>query len=149
MAAVHYMDAREAGCSRAELPQLQPARNHPPMTPASNHDLPAGEKHFGFLEIAVLILSFHVLGAHFAQVVFQLPPEVNVLLDRIDFIVCFVFFADFCVRFHRASSKVAFMKWGWIDLISSIPTVDILRWGRLVRNQCAPAGTLTWMMIMM
>jgi len=25
------------------------------------------------------------------------------------------------------------MKWGWIDLISSIPTIDILRWGRLVR----------------
>ena len=24
------------------------------------------------------------------------------------------------------------MKWGWIDLISSIPTIDILRWGRLV-----------------
>jgi voltage-gated potassium channel len=25
------------------------------------------------------------------------------------------------------------MKWGWIDLLSSIPVVDPLRWGRLVR----------------
>jgi voltage-gated potassium channel len=25
------------------------------------------------------------------------------------------------------------MRWGWIDLISSIPAVDFLRWGRLVR----------------
>jgi voltage-gated potassium channel len=103
------------------------------MKPASDHDLPAGEKHFGFLEIAVLLLSVQVLGAHFAQAAFHLPAELNVLLNRIDFLVCFVFFADFCVRFRRAPAKAAFMKWGWIDLVSSIPTVDALRWGRLVR----------------
>ena len=110
------------------------------MKPASDLDLPEGEKYFGFLEIAVLILSVHVLGARFAQTAFHLPAEVNVFLNRIDFLVCFVFFADFCVRFHRAPSKAAFMKWGWIDLISSIPTIDALRstndalrWGRLVR----------------
>jgi voltage-gated potassium channel len=26
-----------------------------------------------------------------------------------------------------------FLKWGWIDLIASIPNLDILRWGRLIR----------------
>ncbi len=103
------------------------------MKTASDHDLPAGEKHFGFLEIAVLILSVHVLGAHFAQAAFTLPAKVNLILNRIDFFVCIVFFADFCVRFHRAPSKAAFMKWGWIDLLSSIPTIDALRWGRLAR----------------
>jgi voltage-gated potassium channel len=25
------------------------------------------------------------------------------------------------------------MKWGWVDLISSIPMLDIFRWGRIVR----------------
>jgi len=103
------------------------------MKTASDHELPAGEKHFGFLEIAVLILSIHVLGAHFTQAAFTLPPKVNLILNRIDFFVCFVFFADFCVRFYRAPSKAAFMKWGWIDLLSSIPTIDALRWGRLAR----------------
>ncbi|MDB6026880.1 MAG: Ion transport 2 domain protein [Verrucomicrobiales bacterium] len=37
------------------------------------------------------------------------------------------------VRFRRADSKVEFMKWGWIDLIASIPNIEILRWGRMLR----------------
>jgi voltage-gated potassium channel len=28
---------------------------------------------------------------------------------------------------------MSFLKWGWIDLVSSIPMFDFLRWGRLVR----------------
>ena len=87
----------------------------------------------GLLEIAVLVLSVYVLGALLAQIVFHVPPEVSLLLDRIDAFVCVVFLADFAVRFRRAPSKLAFMKWGWIDLISSIPAYDFLRWGRMVR----------------
>jgi voltage-gated potassium channel len=89
--------------------------------------------HLGFLEIMVLVLSVYVLGALLFQTAFQLSPEVNVLLDRIDFLVCLVFLTDFCIRFRRAQSKLAFFKWGWIDLVSSIPAFDFLRWGRLVR----------------
>jgi len=40
---------------------------------------------------------------------------------------------DFCIRFYHAESKLKFMKWGWIDLISSIPMFDFLRVGRLFR----------------
>ena len=32
-----------------------------------------------------------------------------------------------------AKSKLGYMKWGWIDLLSSIPAVSFLRWGRFVR----------------
>ena len=67
------------------------------------------------------------------QTAFHLSPEVNVLIDRIDFLVCVVFLADFCIRLGRAPSKLSFLKWGWIDLVSSIPAFDFLRWGRLVR----------------
>jgi voltage-gated potassium channel len=88
---------------------------------------------FGILEIAVLVLSLYVLGALLVQTIFRLSPEVVLLLDRIDTFVCLVFFVDFVVRFRRAPSKRAFMKWGWIDLISSIPTLEFLRWGRMVR----------------
>ena len=87
----------------------------------------------GFLEITVLVLSVYVLGALLFQTAFHLSPEVDVLLDRIDFLVCVVFLADFCIRLRRAPSKLAFLKWGWIDLVSSIPAFDFLRWGRLVR----------------
>src|SRR6185369_7464680 len=53
--------------------------------------------------------------------------------DRIDFVICLIFIYDFSVRLYRADSKTSFLKWGWIDLVSSIPMFDFLRWGRLVR----------------
>lgn len=87
----------------------------------------------GLLEIAMLILSVYVLGALLVQTVFHVPPEVSLLLDRVDTFVCVIFLADFAVRFRRAPSKLGFMKWGWIDLLSSIPAYDFLRWGRMVR----------------
>ena len=103
------------------------------MKPSPDIATPDEMRRIGFLEIAVLVLSVYVLGALLAQIVFHVPPEVSLLLDRIDAFVCVVFLADFAVRFRRAPSKLAFMKWGWIDLISSIPAYDFLRWGRMVR----------------
>lgn len=88
---------------------------------------------FGFLDITVLVLSVYVFGALLAQTAFLLSPEVNGLLDLIDFLACIVFLVDLCIRFRRASSKLAFLKWGWVDLVSSIPVFDFLRWGRLIR----------------
>ena len=32
-----------------------------------------------------------------------------------------------------AERKLAYLKWGWIDLISSIPMLDFVRWGRIAR----------------
>jgi voltage-gated potassium channel len=101
---------------------------------ATEQNEPSQEQpRIGFLEISVLVLSVYVLGALLVQTLFPLAPEVSALLDRIDFFVCIVFLTEFCVRFHRAPSKLRFMRWGWIDLISSIPLLDALRWGRLVR----------------
>ena len=37
------------------------------------------------------------------------------------------------VQFQRAPSKWRFLKWGWIDLLASVPQVDALRWGRAFR----------------
>ena len=103
------------------------------MKPSSDNETPSDLPRVGLLEIAVLVLSVYVLGALLAQTVFHVPPEVNLLLDRIDTFVCVIFLADFAVRSRRAPSKLAFMKWGWIDLVSSIPAYDFLRWGRIVR----------------
>lgn len=95
---------------------------------------PANEpKRLGFLDLAVLVLSIYVLAALFAETCFALPPAVSVLLQRIDLAVCLFFLADFAIRFRRAPSKRAFLRWGWIDLLASIPAYDLLRWGRLVR----------------
>ncbi len=55
------------------------------------------------------------------------------LLNDIDFGICAIFFIEFSIRFKKADDKLEFMKWGWIDLLSSIPMFDFLRVGRLLR----------------
>jgi len=84
-------------------------------------------------QITLLIFTLIVLGALAADTIGQLPQQVSVLVHWVDTIACAVFFADFCVRFSRAKSKSTFMKWGWIDLLASVPYIPWLRYGRLVR----------------
>lgn len=87
----------------------------------------------GPFQLVLLVLSLVVLGALVADTFLHLPPEVSRILHVVDAAVCVVFLADFALRFRAAPSKLAFMKWGWIDLLASIPVVDSLRWGRTVR----------------
>jgi voltage-gated potassium channel len=93
----------------------------------------SGEAKLSLLNILVIILSIYVLGALLIDTAFKLPPETSVLLNYIDNAICLVFFLDFAVRFYQAESKLHFMKWGWIDLLASIPMVGFLRAGRLLR----------------
>lgn len=87
----------------------------------------------GPLQLLVLILSLYVLVALLLESLFPLGEEAKSILHAIDFGVCLVFMTDFFVRFHKAPSKLVFMKWGWIDFLSSIPVLDSFRVGRLVR----------------
>ena len=90
-------------------------------------------KEIGVFQLLVLALSLVVLGALAANTAFQLPPEISRVLKVIDGVICVIFLIDFMVRFRQARSKLEFLKWGWIDLVASIPYVPILRVGRLVR----------------
>jgi len=87
----------------------------------------------GFLNLLIVILSIYVLLSLLVDTFFKLPIEISKLLFTIDNGICLVFLLDFFIRFFRADNKLKFMKWGWIDLVSSIPSVDILRAGRLIR----------------
>lgn len=87
----------------------------------------------GFLNILILVLSMYVLIALMIDTFIKLPPEVSRILILIDNIICGVFLFDFAKRFYQSDNKLKFMKWGWIDLISSIPTLDFMRAGRALR----------------
>lgn len=87
----------------------------------------------GFLNILILVLSIYVLLALMIDTFIKLPHEVSRMLTLIDDIICGVFLFDFGQRLYRAENKWAFMKWGWIDLISSIPTLEYMRVGRTLR----------------
>jgi voltage-gated potassium channel len=91
------------------------------------------ENKLGFLNLMVLILSVYVLIALIVDTVVQLPPEIARILNFVDNGICVFFILEFSVRFYRAEDKLSFMKWGWIDLLSSIPNVDFLRAGRTLR----------------
>jgi voltage-gated potassium channel len=86
-----------------------------------------------FFQVLILVLSIYVLVTLFIQAALPLSSETILLIERIDFVICLIFISDFFIRLYRAESKLLFLKWGWIDLVSSIPMFDVLRWGRLVR----------------
>ncbi|HYB99003.1 MAG TPA: ion transporter [Candidatus Limnocylindrales bacterium] len=85
-------------------------------------------------QIFMLLLCLYALATLTAQTVFHLDSTTRVVLDHADNAVCAIFLLDFLASFKRAENRVQYMyTWGWIDLLSSIPTVDIARWGRVAR----------------
>jgi voltage-gated potassium channel len=98
----------------------------------------ASESRGGFtgsigFQIFMLGLSVYAVVALLIDLVVKLPPHASRMIQYFDFVVCGLFLLDFAVQFYRAESKLQYMKTGWIDLLASIPTVDVLRWGRLLR----------------
>ena len=83
--------------------------------------------------ILIVILSIYVISALLIDAFVRLPPEMSKLLHEIDYVICVIFFIDFLHRFFTAKSKLKYMKWGWIDLISSIPVMDVFLAGRMFR----------------
>ncbi|MFA0435699.1 ion transporter [Vibrio breoganii] len=99
------------------------------MPKSKRHD---AKHELGPLQFVTLILSVYVLIALFVENAFTLDSDTYELLAMIDTMVCMVFLVDFFQRFYRAPNKLHYMKWGWIDLLSSIPLVDALRYGCFV-----------------
>ncbi len=82
----------------------------------------------------MLILSVLALVTLAVEAVFPLDQNARTVLGFADAVVCGLFFIDFLVSLYRAESRKKYLlTWGWLDLVSSIPTLDILRWGRLAR----------------
>lgn len=89
---------------------------------------------FGPYQLFMLGLCVYVLAALAVQTLVVLDPDTNRILDVADFAICMVFFADFLRSLIVAPNRLQYMvRWGWIDLLSSIPAIDIFRWGRAAR----------------
>ncbi len=94
---------------------------------------PNDTEKLGFLNLLIIVLSIYVLLALLVDTFFKLPPQVSRVLNMADNAICVVFLLDFSMRLYRAPDKLKFMQWGWIDLVSSIPTLDMMRAGRMLR----------------
>lgn len=84
-------------------------------------------------QLFMLALCFYVLVALAIQTFFHVSEGTSLILDWVDNAICGVFIADFTYGLVRAPNRRNFIKWNWIDLVSSIPNVSILRWGRAAR----------------
>jgi voltage-gated potassium channel len=91
------------------------------------------KKEFGIFDSLIIVLSIYVLIELMVDTFVKMPTEISKELEIIDTGICVIFLIDFFIEFYHAKNKLKFMKWGWIDLISCIPTIGILRVGRLFR----------------
>ena len=85
-------------------------------------------------QLFMLVLCLYALAALGAQTAVHLEPQTRGILEYADYAVCVVFLADFLISLWRAPDRRTYLvTWGWLDLLSSIPTVDVARWGRAAR----------------
>ena len=90
--------------------------------------------HSGIYQLFMLILCVLALSALAAETMLALTPGTRQILQYADNAVCALFFGDFCVQLARAPNRWRyFVRWGWVDLLSSIPMIDALRVGRAAR----------------
>ena len=87
----------------------------------------------GVFQVFLVGLSVFVLLALLAEATVPLDVSTRKILLHADTAICCVFLYDFFHRLYRSRNKLQFMKWGWVDLISSIPAFPFLRVGRAVR----------------
>lgn len=93
----------------------------------------SGEAGPGF-QLFMFALCVYALGVAAVESAMRLNPATLAILEFADYGVCAVFFADFLSSLWRAESRWRyFATWGWLDLLSSIPMIDVARWGRAAR----------------
>lgn len=105
----------------------------PPSDTAPAAPLGTPER-LGAYDLVLAMVSVFSIGLYFLYFGVEMGTASGQIIDLFDDILCAVFFADFLYNMHRTRQRWAyFRKWGWIDLISSIPSVMFLRIGRLAR----------------
>ncbi len=104
------------------------------LNPTENHSPTDADKQRSPWELFLLLLSLYVVIAVLIDILFALNPQTQFILWVSDTFICVVFAIDFVVQLVRAPHKWAYMKrWGWIDILSSIPGVPGIPWTKLLR----------------
>lgn len=84
--------------------------------------------------VFMLALSIYAVVAMALSTFVELPRDTRTVLEYADIAVCILFLVDFLVTLARSQDRWRYLAtWGWLDLLSSIPAIDALRWGRAAR----------------
>lgn len=85
-------------------------------------------------QFAMVVLCLYALLALAVETTVRIDPQIRSVLEYADYAVCTIFLLDFFVSLWRAPRRLHyFLTWGWVDLLSSLPALDIARWGRIAR----------------
>lgn len=102
--------------------------------PVSADAVRPDEERWAGYNLLILFCCVVALGMLATGDIGRADPEVRSLLDWADTAICGVFLVDFVVSLARAENRWRYLvTWGWIDLLSAIPALDIARWGRAAR----------------
>lgn len=81
----------------------------------------------------MLGLCIYVLAALATETVAPLSDDTKTILEYADNGICAIFIVDFFCNLIFSRDRLGYLKWGWLDLVSSIPMVDAFRVGRVAR----------------
>jgi voltage-gated potassium channel len=88
----------------------------------------------GHYQAFILILCVYAIVVLVMRAFFPVSAETLKILAYGDSVVCFFFLIDFVIQLVRAENRWRYLyTWGWVDLLSSVPAVPLVRWGRLLR----------------
>ncbi len=94
---------------------------------------PSNEPSVGY-QLFILVLSICAIALAAAMVFVDLDESSLTLIEYADWAVCGVFLVDFAMTFAQSPNKLHYLAtWGWLDLLSSLPAIDVARWGRAAR----------------
>lgn len=81
----------------------------------------------------MLVLSILALLLLTAQTLLPSDSRFQEMFWRIDYVFCGFFFLDFLLQLFQTESRKSYLKWGWLDLLSSIPVMPQFRIARVAR----------------
>ena len=84
-------------------------------------------------DLFILVITFISLGITVYLLIPTADPQTQRTLIVLDWLFSAIFLVDFFATLFRAPDKWTFMKWGWLDLLGSLPALPGLRLLRLAR----------------
>lgn len=85
-------------------------------------------------QLFMLVLCVAVLVALALEAAGSPGPETRRVLMVFDTVAAVIFMGGFFRSLHVAADRKRYLiTWGWVDFLSSIPSVAVLRWGRAAR----------------
>ncbi len=101
-------------------------------TTEATEDIPREvQASFSVFEIGVLILA--LVSPFLTPELYTHSSEISRVVTIADWTVSGIFLFKFLVDLIQAESRLAFLKWGWIDLIAAVPAHPVIHSLRLLR----------------